>query len=208
VSPRPPCVCHYELTGLYSLTNSRITVVPDFSGSSSNVPMGNLKNRLENASPLGLVRSNAEELLVVYDSGHLLSEHCSYFLTRIPAAMGTYITKHGSPTRHSGFIKWEAQAHSYASRDAHLLLFSPQFIEIRHIMTGRLVQVIEGQDIRLLYSGPTPASTDNILVVMKGDRDDENGVSEKIVELVETSEIRDVNTPTTANPAMWDEWDM
>ncbi|THV07437.1 hypothetical protein K435DRAFT_710318 [Dendrothele bispora CBS 962.96] len=173
-----------------NLTNSRITVVPDFSGASSNTPMNNLKNRLENAKALGLVRSSAEELLVIFDT------------------MGTYITKHGIPTRQSGFIKWEAQAHSYASRGAYLLLFSPQFIEVRHIMTGRLVQVIEGEDIRLLYGGPTPASTDNILVVMRGNRDDENGLSEKIVELMETSEINDYNTPTTANPAMWDEWDM
>ncbi|KAF5367381.1 hypothetical protein D9758_003697 [Tetrapyrgos nigripes] len=173
-----------------NLVNSAVTVVPDFSGSSSNVPMGNLKNRLEGANPLGLVRSKADELLVVYDT------------------MGAYITKHGRPTRQSGFIKWDAQAQSFATRGAHILLFSPSFIEVRYILTGRLVQVIDGQDIRLMYSGPSPASTDNILVVMKGDRDDENGISEKIVELVETSEISGMQTPTTANPAMWAEWDM
>jgi hypothetical protein len=65
------------------------------------------------------------------------------------------------------------------------------------------VQVIEGQDIRLLN-----AADDGILAVMRGEHDDEAGASEKVVELRETSEIVGPRTATVQAPAMWEEWDM
>jgi hypothetical protein len=91
------------------------------------------------------------------------------------------------------------------------MLFSPQFIEIRNITTGRIVQVIEGLDIRLLYSGPMYSEDDNVVVAMRGTRDDKDGMSEMVIELVETSEITATPaTPAVAMPvpSMWDEWDM
>jgi len=91
---------------------------------------------------------------------------------------------------------------------AHVLLFSPEFIEIRHVSTGRLVQVIDGEYIRLLYTGLKTGDR-TVLVGMKGDKDDKDGQSYKIVDLVETQEIQ---TPTTSmNPnseGIWDMWDM
>lgn len=78
------------------------------------------------------------------------------------------------------------------------------------MLTGLLVQVVEGQDIRLLHS-----SEDNLLVAMRSERDDEAGMSERIVDLQETAEIVG---PRTAPPAeasaryrsfdQWEEWDM
>ncbi|KAE9407826.1 hypothetical protein BT96DRAFT_914477 [Gymnopus androsaceus JB14] len=179
-----------------NISSSRFTVVPDFTKASSNQPMANLKSRVDNAKPLGLIRSDANELLVIYDT------------------IGCYITKHGTPSRSSGYIKWESKIDSFAQRGAHVLLFSSQFIEIRHILTSRVEQVIEGQDIRMMYAGPTPDSRESILVVMRGEEDSKqgSGVGEKIVELQETTEISastGLRTPTTAMPtAMWDEWDM
>jgi RHO1 GDP-GTP exchange protein 1/2 len=124
--------------------------------------------------------------------------------------MGCYITKHGQPSRNSGFIKWEVQAVSYTHRGVNVLLFSPRFIEVRNVMTGRLVQVIEGIDIRLLYTPTTSNADDTILVSMRGEADDDHGVSEKVVSLVETSEISALHA--NANAAIpaeaWDEWDM
>ncbi|EEB91417.1 hypothetical protein MPER_10224, partial [Moniliophthora perniciosa FA553] len=81
---------------------------------------------------------------------------------------------------------------------------------IRQILTGRLVQVIEGQDIRLLYSGPEANSAETILVAMRGEKNDQDGVTEKIVELKETKEISIGSaTPISAIPAsVWEEWDM
>ena len=80
-------------------------------------------------------------------------------------------------------------------------------MEIRQTTTGRLVQVIEGESIRLLYTGPTADADDPILIAMKGGKDDQSGVSDKIAELVETSEINTAH-PSTPTPALWDEWDM
>lgn len=118
-------------------------------------------------------------------------------------AYGCYITQFGSPSRECRYIKWETKAISYAYRDGHILLISPEFIEIRNVTTGRIVQVIEGEDIRLLSSGPNTGKGDPVLVAMRGGYQDQFSVSEKIVELNETEEI--VRTP---EPDRWVEWDM
>jgi RHO1 GDP-GTP exchange protein 1/2 len=110
------------------------------------------------------------------------------------------------PSRSSGYIRWETQANQFAHRGGHILLFSAEFIEIRNINTGRVVQVIEGKDLRLLHSGP---SGDTILIAMRGQKDDRDGVSDKITEMVETAEL--VRTPSTARAVpenLWDEWNM
>ena len=126
--------------------------------------------------------------------------------------MGCYITKHGVPTRSSGFVKWEIAARSYAFRGHHILLFSPQFIEIRDVRNGRIVQVIEGVDIRLLHFDASVGNTDPIIVGMKGKGDDKYGASDRLVELAETVElnpISPVKMPSPfASPLIWDEWDM
>ncbi|KAJ8072495.1 hypothetical protein PM082_016054 [Marasmius tenuissimus] len=175
-----------------NLSSNRISVVPNLSGASDNPPMENLKSRLSDAKALGLVRSNKDELLAVYDS------------------IGFYITKHGTPTRQSGFIKWETIASSYAHHGDHILLFSTQFIEIRQVVSGRLVQVVEGQDIRFMYSSPRLDLNESILVAMRGEKNDREGVMEKVVELKETREIgMDSATPISSIPAsVWEEWDM
>lgn len=41
--------------------------------------MANLKTRCDNASPLGLVRCDAEELLVIYDSAFILRASLGYY---------------------------------------------------------------------------------------------------------------------------------
>lgn len=174
-----------------NLARSAVTVVPNLSDATNNAAMATLKSRLEGAKPLGLVRCDSNELLVVYNS------------------VGCYITKHGQPSRACKYLRWETQATSFAHRGVHFLLFSSGFIEVRNIITGRLVQVIESDSIRCLYSGPATSSNDTILVGMRGAKDDKDGVSERIVELVETKELG-VNHPPVTNgaPGMWDEWDM
>ncbi|KAF9025814.1 hypothetical protein BDZ89DRAFT_1068060 [Hymenopellis radicata] len=172
-----------------NIAKSATNVVPDLSDSSANMPMAGLKSKVEGAKPLGLVRMEADQLLAVYDT------------------IGFYINRHGIPGRNCGYISWETHATSFAYRGNHVLLFSDEFVEIRQISTGRLVQVIEGQAIRLLYSGPTANSDDPILFAMKGNKDDQAGVSDKLCELVETSEINTAH-PSTPAFGLWDEWDM
>jgi hypothetical protein len=130
--------------------------------------------------------------------------------------MGCFITRQGLPGRSCNYIKWETKATSYAHYDPHVLLFSPQFIEVRHVATGRLEQVIEGNDIRLLHCGPLPTKSDTNLIigVMAGERKD-NMITEKIIELQETSLIthrpvsaRSATSPVSPGEGLWEEWDM
>jgi len=163
-----------------------VTVVPDFSGAGSDNAMSSLKTRCEAAKPLGLVRSGQDELLVVYEE------------------FGCYITKHGAPTRSCGFVRWETKATSFAARGPHILLFSPEFIEVREVLSSRLMQVIEGHDIRLLHTGPPDGGP--VLLALRGEKNDADGMSDRLAELVETV---DLTTPVARdNRGLWDEWDM
>lgn len=125
--------------------------------------------------------------------------------SRYKIVLGCYIDKHGVPTRQCCYIMWDTKVSSYASRNGHILLISYEFIEIRNVTTGRIVQVIEGEDIRLLYSGPYVKKDSPVLVAMRGKKD-KNGQSEKIVELLETEEIS-LLTPEV-DVLIWDEWDI
>ncbi|KAG6909050.1 hypothetical protein DXG01_002202 [Tephrocybe rancida] len=178
-----------------NITSTKFLVVPDLSEASTLLPVHDLKARLDGAKPLGLVplssaRTRDNEILVIFD------------------LVGFYVTRQGKPCRSAGFIKWESPATSFAHKGNHVFLISPQFIEIRNINTGSIVQVIEGEDIRLLHAG---RGKEEALVAMRGSKDDKDGASEKIVELVETAELT-IATPMSAvaasGPSVWDEWDM
>jgi hypothetical protein len=118
---------------------------------------------------------------------------------------GCYIDNDGNPTRSAGYISWECRATAYAHRGPHLLLFSPRFIEVRSIASGKLVQAIGGRDVRLLQSGLT--EEDMLVAVMTGGVEDENGLSEKVLELVPTAAI-DAHTPMVRTEQHWAAWDM
>ncbi|KAF8506144.1 hypothetical protein BU17DRAFT_101003 [Hysterangium stoloniferum] len=163
--------------------------IPSFSSlntatSPSESPLAILKAKAEYARPIGIVRSGAEELIVVYDE------------------FGCYVTKHAEPTRKCGYVRWETKATTFAERGAHILLFSRQFIEVRHVGTGRLVQVIEADDIRLVQS----AVGSPLLIAMRGKKNDERGARDALVELVETSPIEARRSMQETAP-LWDEWE-
>jgi hypothetical protein len=190
-----------------------ISVVPNFGGATTSTQMADLKTRCEEAKPLGLIRTESGEIMVIYDSESLcIISHSTVFDCTSTIALGCYITKHGAPSRKCGFIRWEAKVTSFAHRGSHVLLFSSEFIEIRHLTTGRLDQVIEGSDIRLLLHAnmKSNSSDDTLLIAMRGTKNDKDGVSDKIMELVQTSEIGAMQTPMTGTPmeGLWDEWDM
>jgi hypothetical protein len=169
--------------------------------------MANLKSRCDRAKPIGLVRCDAKELLVIYDGKN--GSYPTSSRIDINPAMGCYITKHGVPSRSSGYIRWETKATSYAHCGVLVLLFSSGFIEIRNVSTGRLVQVIEANDVRLLHCGVREGRDRTILVSMRNQEDGKNGIGEKVVELLETSYL---STPATAGEEplwdVWEEWDV
>lgn len=170
-----------------NLANSVVNIVPNLQDAHTDPAAASLKGRLDGLKSLGLVRVSPNEYMVIYDE------------------YGCYITKYGPPSRNYGYIKWETKAVSYAYRDGHILLISSEFIEVRNITTGRIVQVIEGDDIRLLSSGPHTSKNDPVLVVMRGGKEDQSSFSEKIVELNETEEIARSSEPDADR---WFEWDM
>jgi hypothetical protein len=66
---------------------------------------------------------------------------------------GLYVDKHGDPSRRIGTIEWEGTAERIAWHPPYILLFDSRFIEIRHVETGRLVQIISGNDMRCTWDG-------------------------------------------------------
>lgn len=85
------------------------------------------------------------------------------------------------------------------------MLFSPKFIEVRSLASGKLVQVIEGGDIRLVHSGLR--EEDMLVAAMTGDVEDESGLSEKVLELVQTTAI-DTQELMGRVEQHWDDWDV
>lgn len=66
---------------------------------------------------------------------------------------GMYVDRHGDPSRRMGTVEWEGWAERAAWHPPYILLFNSQFIEVRHVQTGHLVQIISGNDIRCTWDG-------------------------------------------------------
>jgi len=66
--------------------------------------------------------------------------------------------------------------------------------------------VIEAGDVRLLHSGLT--EEDMLVAAMTGEVDDKSGLSEKVLELVQTTAIDDSQESAVRVQEHWDEWDM
>jgi len=168
------------------LAQGRVTNIPDFANGppEQEMPLAALKARCEAARALGIVQSGESELMVIYDD------------------FGCYVTKHGQPCRRCEIIRWETPAVAYSFLNGHVILVSREFIEIRDVATGRLVQVMEGQDFRLVHSvqngsGAQPAgSGDKPLIAVRGEMQDEEGHSDALMEMIETAPLES----STVNP--------
>ena len=66
---------------------------------------------------------------------------------------GLYVDKQGDPRHPQGTIEWEGTAERVAWHPPYILLFNSGFIEVRHVKTGHLVQIISGNDIRCIWDG-------------------------------------------------------
>jgi len=164
-----------------------VTTVPDWttgSADSSLQARSMLKERCDDSRPLGLTQSGNSELLVIYET------------------FGCYITKHGAPTRKSGFIRWETHVQSFVAREPYVILVGRSSIEVRHAPTGRLLQILLGKEIRLVQKLPRGAGP--TLVARRGEKDDQGGLSDQLMELVETSPI---GAPEIdESDGIWEEW--
>ncbi|KAI8062883.1 hypothetical protein BC940DRAFT_307979 [Gongronella butleri] len=66
---------------------------------------------------------------------------------------GFYIDSKGNRLYPKFLIEWEGNPESFACQYPYIIAFDPSFIEIRHIITGELEQVIRGSHIRCLNNG-------------------------------------------------------
>ena len=71
----------------------------------------------------------------------------------LAAEFGLFVDNNGKPRRQTGIIEWEGTAVRVAMHTPYILLFDVRFIEIRHIETGHLVQIIPGTDVRCVWDG-------------------------------------------------------
>ncbi|RXW24807.1 hypothetical protein EST38_g1012 [Candolleomyces aberdarensis] len=94
-----------------------------------------IAKRCDACRPMGMFRSDENEFLLAYDE------------------FGLYVDKHGDPVRNGVIIEWEGTAERVACHPPFVLLFDTRFIEIRYIETGRLAQIIPGNDIRCIWDG-------------------------------------------------------
>ncbi|KAF9269276.1 Dbl domain-containing protein [Marasmius fiardii PR-910] len=121
--------------------------------------LSSLIKRCEACKPLGMFRSTDEEFLLCYNE------------------FGLYVNKRGEPSRQNGLIEWEGTAERVALHSPYILLFDIRFIEIRHVQTGRLAQIINGHDVHCLWDGrgAKVAATINSI---PGQEDDDRMVQE------------------------------
>jgi hypothetical protein len=131
------------------------------------------------ANILGMV-TYEDDILLVYNGQHLSS--CMFHHFDTSPDFGYFVNKGGKAARSSYYIEWERRATAYARRGPHLLLFSPGYIEIRRVDSGKLFWMMEIGDMRLLRSGLTEWAM--LIGAMTGGAQDDGGRTEKLVELV------------------------
>jgi hypothetical protein len=130
------------------------------------------------ASILG-VMTRENNMFVVYNGQHLFT--CLFVFLHLLADLGCLVDQAGQPADSNYYIEWECKATAFARRGPHLLLFSPAYIEVRNIDTGKLVRMIEVNELRLLCSSLTDWLMPMATVATK---DSDGGHTEKLVELV------------------------
>ncbi|KAK0488995.1 hypothetical protein IW261DRAFT_1557493 [Armillaria novae-zelandiae] len=63
-----------------------------------------------------------------------------------------YVNKSGRMSRKDFMVHWEGVPTGFALHEPFVLAFEPSFVEIRHIDTGAMSQVIQGSNLRLLFA--------------------------------------------------------
>ncbi|EKG15125.1 hypothetical protein MPH_07690 [Macrophomina phaseolina MS6] len=93
-----------------------------------------IASRLQGLDPLGMFRLSDQEFLLCY-------EECA-----------VYVNKHGDVSR-SVIMEFVGKARAAALYGPYVLLFDPDFVEVRNAQNGRLRQVIPGRDVKCLDDG-------------------------------------------------------
>ncbi|KAF2747211.1 CNH-domain-containing protein [Sporormia fimetaria CBS 119925] len=100
--------------------------------------------RKENIKPIHIERLASEFLLCYTDY--------SFFVNR-----------NGWRARPDWRIAWEGTPQAFAIFHPYILAFEPSFIEIRHMDTGMLVNIVTAKNIRWLHTSTREVSSENLL---------------------------------------------
>ncbi|KAG6897818.1 hypothetical protein C0992_010622 [Termitomyces sp. T32_za158] len=92
----------------------------------------------ENLRPMAIYRIH-NEFLLCYDE------------------FAFYVNKNGRQSRREFMVHWEGNPTGFALHEPYVLAFEPSFVEVRHIETGQLSQVIQGANLRLLFADTPPS---------------------------------------------------
>ncbi|KAI0334265.1 CNH-domain-containing protein [Cubamyces sp. BRFM 1775] len=120
------CTRGFEIMDLSDLSSATIPLEED---------LRTLGKRPGANRPIAMFRIREDEFLLCYDE------------------FGLYVDKRGVPSRSPPIIEWEGTATQAAWHAPYVVLFSTSFIEIRHVESGRLAQIITGQDVHCLWDG-------------------------------------------------------
>lgn len=94
----------------------------------------------ENLRPMAIYRID-NEFLLCYDE------------------FAFYVNKNGWRSRQDFMVHWEGSPTGFALRFPYVLAFEPTFVEIRHVETGLMSQVIQGNNLRLLFADMPASAT-------------------------------------------------
>jgi hypothetical protein len=113
-----------------------------------------LAKRCGSCRPLGIFYTGPDEFLLCYNGARLnMLTHRGVDLRH--AEFGLWVNGHGnrSRTASGSTVEWEGTAKRAAHHHPYVLLFDSRFIEIRNAETGRLAQIVPGNDIRCIWDG-------------------------------------------------------
>lgn len=100
-----------------------------------------------------MFRVSDEEFILCYNGMFSSSLTPPLRLLKPRSEFGLYVNKHGDPSRDNATVEWEGTADRVALHPPYILLFDPRFIEVRHVDTGRLAEIMKGTDVRCVWDG-------------------------------------------------------
>lgn len=95
--------------------------------------------RRENVKPVAIYRIDGEFLLCYNE-------------------FAFYVNKNGWRSKGNWIINWEGNPTSFALHHPYVLAFEPNFVEVRHVDTGALHQVITGHNLHCIFADSINAS--------------------------------------------------
>jgi len=65
-----------------------------------------------------------------------------------------YVNRHGEPRPTNPVVEWEGTAEHITLHHPYIVIFSQRFIEIRDKVTGQVLQIIRGHQVRGIPTNP------------------------------------------------------